>query len=468
MAVMKASTFVEKLKNIALNHKTLYVMGCFGAPMNATNKNRYINNGAHNGYNAKAARKAMINAATDDTFGFDCVCLIKGVLWGWSGDKSKVYGGARYSVNGVPDIGADQMINVCSGVSTTGWANMIPGEAVWCKGHIGVYIGDGLAVECTPAFKNKVQITAVSNIGAKSGYSARKWTKHGKLPYIDYDVKVTTTTSTGGDSDEKYIHDELIAFIGNEIGVCALMGSLFHESGLISNNMENAYENKPAKTGGVGYNDATYTAAVDSGAYTNFENDGVGYGWAQWTYHTRKKGLLETARKIKKSISDKTVQMTWLKEELSTSFNTTVLQVLKTAKDMRTASDAVVIKFENPADKSEAVLSKRAAKGQEYYNKYHGQTPVKPSTPVTTSPPVKVDVAKRFSKDIAGRYKVVAQSGLHLRTGIGKTSLQVMKFGTYVRNYGYYNIDSDGTKWFYVVAANGQVGYCSSAWLKKE
>jgi hypothetical protein len=31
-----------------------------------------------------------------------------------------------------------------------------------------------------------VQITAVGNIGTKSGYKSRKWTKHGKLPYIEY------------------------------------------------------------------------------------------------------------------------------------------------------------------------------------------------------------------------------------------------------------------------------------------
>jgi len=32
-----------------------------------------------------------------------------------------------------------------------------------------------------------VQITAVKNMGTKSGYNARTWTKHGKLPYIEYD-----------------------------------------------------------------------------------------------------------------------------------------------------------------------------------------------------------------------------------------------------------------------------------------
>ena len=186
MAVMKASEFVAKLKDVAQNYKTLYVMGCFGAPLTGGNVSRYCNNHA---YNKQAARTKMIKAAANQNppvFGFDCVCLIKGILWGWNGDASKTYGGASYAVNGVPDIGADTMITKCKGVSTN-FSNVEVGEALWCSGHIGVYIGGGLAVECSPAFDNDVQITAVKNMGTKSGYNARTWTKHGKLPYIEYD-----------------------------------------------------------------------------------------------------------------------------------------------------------------------------------------------------------------------------------------------------------------------------------------
>ena len=186
MAVMKASEFVAKLKAVAQNYKTLYVMGCFGAPLTGGNVSRYCNNHA---YNKQAARTKMIKAAANQNppvFGFDCVCLIKGILWGWNGDASKTYGGASYAVNGVPDIGADTMITKCKGVSTN-FSNVEVGEALWCSGHIGVYIGGGLAVECSPAFDNDVQITAVKNMGTKSGYNARTWTKHGKLPYIEYD-----------------------------------------------------------------------------------------------------------------------------------------------------------------------------------------------------------------------------------------------------------------------------------------
>lgn len=178
--ISTAAELARRAIDVAKNHKTLYVMGCFGAPMNEKNKARYC---ANHSYNKAADRQAMIKAATADTFGFDCVCLIKGLLWGWSGDASKVYGGASYKDNGVPDIGADSMITVCKDVSTD-FSSIEIGEAVWMKGHIGIYVGDGLAVESTPAWKNCVQITACNC--SKSGYSRRNWTKHGKLPYVTY------------------------------------------------------------------------------------------------------------------------------------------------------------------------------------------------------------------------------------------------------------------------------------------
>ena len=191
--MMKSSELVAKVTDIAKNYKTLYVMGCFGAPMTAANKTRYTQN---HSYNKAAARTAMIMAASDDTFGFDCVNLIKGVLWGWAGDKSKAYGGAKYAVNGVPDIGADRMITTCPDASASGWASMEPGEVVWTTGHIGIYIGNGLAVECTPKWKNCVQITAVGNIGSKAGYNTRTWKKHGHIPYVEYSGKVDTPAAT--------------------------------------------------------------------------------------------------------------------------------------------------------------------------------------------------------------------------------------------------------------------------------
>lgn len=184
--VMKSDEFIKKLKDIASNYKTLYIMGCFGSPMTESNKVRYTQN---HSYNMNPTRVKMINSATSDTFGFDCVNLIKGILWGWNGDKTKSYGGAKYQSNGVLDEGADIFFKTRCKASQD-WTNIEPGEAVWMSGHIGVYIGEGLVVECTPKWSNNVQITAVGNIGAKAGYNTRNWTSHGKIEYIDYSKPV--------------------------------------------------------------------------------------------------------------------------------------------------------------------------------------------------------------------------------------------------------------------------------------
>ena len=190
---MTNKELVKKLTDVANNYKTLYVMGCFGAPMTDANKQRYIN---HHEYNRRTTPQKCIMSASADTFGFDCVNLIKGVLWGWNGDKAKDYGGAKYATNGVPDVNADGMIAKCLNISTD-FSSIEIGEAVWCPGHIGVYIGDGLAVECTPAWKNCVQITACNC--TKSGYNRRNWTKHGKLPYISYEKPEPKKLETGND-----------------------------------------------------------------------------------------------------------------------------------------------------------------------------------------------------------------------------------------------------------------------------
>lgn len=183
--MMKVTEFVAKAKDIATKYKTLYIMGCFGSPMSATNKKRYTTN---HSYNKQSSRKNKINKVSTDTFGFDCVCLIKGILWGWNGATNKTYGGAVYGSNGVPDVGADTMMSKhCKDVSTN-FSNIQVGELVWMPGHIGIYIGDGLVVESTPIWKDGVQITALKNLGVKQGYNNRTWTKHGKSIYVDYSV----------------------------------------------------------------------------------------------------------------------------------------------------------------------------------------------------------------------------------------------------------------------------------------
>lgn len=180
---MTNKEFASIARFIARTFKTLYVSGCFGAPMTAENKERYTRNTA---YNQKTERTVKIKSATSSTYGFDCVCLIKGILWGWCGNMWDTYGGAVYKSNNVPDINEREMIKRCTGVSTN-FSKIRVGEVVWMPGHIGIYVGGGLTVECTPAWADGVQITALHNIANLPGYNGRTWTKHGKLPWVEYD-----------------------------------------------------------------------------------------------------------------------------------------------------------------------------------------------------------------------------------------------------------------------------------------
>ncbi len=173
---------------------------------------------------------------------------------------------------------------------------------------------------------------------------------------------------------EEKIWNYLLSNIGNKFGTAGLMGNLYAESGLQANNMENAYEKK------LGYNDSSYTEAVDNGTYTNFVHDACGYGLAQWTYHTRKQNLLNYAKAHNKSIGDIDMQLAFLIQELNVNYPG-VMSTLKNATSIREASDKVLKHFENPADQSDKVKEQRATFGNNFYNKFNGiqstiETPV--------------------------------------------------------------------------------------------
>lgn len=172
---LKAEQFVSTLKKIANEQKTVYAWGIFGSVIT---KQRIADKAKQYPYWYTAHKISNIFAPLyqKSVWGFDCVGLIKGVLWGWCGDQSKVYGGAVYASNGVPDISADAMIDRCSSVSSD-MTNISVGEYLWMKGHCGIYIGNGKVVESTPKWNNGVQISSLS---------ARNWLRHGFLPYIEY------------------------------------------------------------------------------------------------------------------------------------------------------------------------------------------------------------------------------------------------------------------------------------------
>jgi len=204
--------------------------------------------------------------------------------------------------------------------------------------------------------------------------------------YISDKVIAGQTTSP----NEKAVWDFLIGKIGNPFGVAGLMGNLYAESCLIPNNLQNSYNTS------LGYTDEAYTNAVDKGSYANFVKDCAGYGLAQWTYHTRKKALLEYAREHNASIGNLSVQLDFLYEELSGSFKS-VLTALEEATTVLEASNIVLTRYECPADQGASVQTKRASFGQKYYDSY--ADPVSSTEPEESSEELWWDEIEYFTRE---------------------------------------------------------------------
>lgn len=162
---------------------------------------------------------------------------------------------------------------------------------------------------------------------------------------------------------ERKIWDYLTARLP-PVAAAGVMGNLYAESGLNPRNLQNTGNAR------LGMTDDEYTEAVDCGRYKGFVDDGWGYGLAQWTYSTRKAGLLDAACQRAASVGHIDVQLDYLWRELQAY--TGLMRALQAASTVREASDAVLTMYERPADQSEAVRARRAAFGQLYLDQYNG------------------------------------------------------------------------------------------------
>lgn len=101
----------------------------------------------------------------------DCVGLIKGYCW-FDPEAQSI----GYAVNGMPDIATEQMIEWCDEKGSMDNMPEIPGLLLWKDGHVGVYIGDGYAIEAMGTRYGVV----------KTKVAGRGWQKWGKIPCIKY------------------------------------------------------------------------------------------------------------------------------------------------------------------------------------------------------------------------------------------------------------------------------------------
>ena len=122
------------------------------------------------------------------------------------------------------------------------------------------------------------------------------------------------------------------------VGACAMLGNMMAESGLQSN---------IAQRGMTSLSDEAYTRAADNGTIS-FATDAVGYGLCQWTFFTRKAGLLSFAKQRGRSVGDEDTQVRFCIKELQDDFNA-LWSYLRKTDNIDTATDRICAEFERPA-----------------------------------------------------------------------------------------------------------------------
>ena len=154
-----------------------------------------------------------------------------------------------------------------------------------------------------------------------------------------------------------------------DYGIAGLMGNLYAESGIRSNTLERLCIKRYAELG-INFTDELYTLSVDNGAINKDEflhpmGKHYGYGLAQWTTESRKRGLYDYCKAQNVSISDLNAQCEYLCLELEKTFKST-LNVLVGASDINTASDYVLLHFEQPKDATSQIETRRKYSNEIY------------------------------------------------------------------------------------------------------
>lgn len=176
-------------------------------------------------------------------------------------------------------------------------------------------------------------------------------------------------------------------------GALGMWGNIMAESGGKSN---------IAQRGMTQYDDETYTRYVDEGRL-GFVYDAVGYGLIQWTFYSRKQGLLDYAHSLGVSIGDENMQVDYLVKEIKT-----YSAVWKAVTDPNTsiydATDIICRQFERPAVNN---IDKRYQYAMDAYNAYkdqldgHVDAEPTPQPEPVPSDPVTLPTLKRGNRGVA-------------------------------------------------------------------
>ena len=240
---------------------------------------------------------------------------------------------------------------------------------------------------------------------------------------------------------DKQMWAMLYSEIKNYYGIAGLMGNIYAESVRSPICMTASKNASPSSV-------TEYVNRVDNGTISkdSFANDGIAFGLVQWRYYSRKEALYDFAKSEGSSIGDGLMQIRFLLKEIKTY--KTVWATLQTATSVKEASDAVLLKYEKPANVGESAKNKRASYGEDYYNQLIGSDNVelKPEEPKT-------------------KYLVTTHDKVICRCGNGMTFGSIGRIAK--KNTAFPLIATSENGW-HAIKFNTQVGWVSSLYSKVE
>lgn len=247
-----------------------------------------------------------------------------------------------------------------------------------------------------------------------------------------------------GKTNEEKIWNYLYSELKNPYGVAGIMGNMYAESGLRPNNLQQSYEKK------LGFTDESYTKAVDEKTYGNFIYDKAGYGLVQWTYWSLKRDLYNYCIQKGSSIGDLEMQLEFVCKQLSKSYKTSVWDICLNATSILEASNAMLLKFERPADQSESMQKKRESYGKKYFDKYannQNETPIEE---------IKEEIKENKNYCGLGIGTAVARQEMNVRTAPTTEGeiIGSMKKGTAAEV-----LEITSSKWYKIVWPGYKTGY---------
>ena len=182
-------------------------------------------------------------------------------------------------------------------------------------------------------------------------------------------------------------------------GACAVMGNMYCESLLLSNNVENR----------CSMSDEEYTRAVDTGTIScyQFARDAFGYGLCQGTYWSRKDELWKRTVQKGTSISDEMAQCEFCIAELKRDCRY-LYEFLCEDCDLYSATSRVCKEYERPAVNN---IEPRYAKAKEYAEQISPSPEPTPEPPTPSGESTTVTVRVLRKGDL-GRDVFMLQTGL--------------------------------------------------------